>query len=473
MDELGQKIRRVFSDIAILKNPDNNTVFDGRNLPSFVKDFLIRMYVDENGVLDKDGIKLFLDQHIPNNTRNIKNRLTSGETVQMLTRFIISTNIRTGETRFAIPDASIKDTEAKIPEYLMSKHRKDLIDGEQWGVITLIYNHPVDRSPGYIEMADYNPFRPYEIDLDYFRDSREEFTIEEWIDVLITAMEYNPKGFLNTTQKIEFLSRLLVFVEPNLNMIELAPKGTGKSYVFGNLSKHGWLVSGGRVSRARLFYDRARKQPGIIYNYDFITFDEIQTITFQEPSEMQSALKSYLEAGKTTIDNFEFISQCSTMLMGNIPLDSENRPISHKYFTELPDSFRESALLDRFHGFIEGWLLPRMHSSLILKGWTLNVEYFSGVLHLLRTAPEYGLLVNDAIYTEKRADLRDLKAVKKIASAYCKLLFPHITDINELDKDNFRIYCLEPAIRRRGIIKQQCHKIDPEFKEYMHEIGVK
>jgi ATP-dependent Lon protease len=239
------------------------------------------------------------------------------------------------------------------------------------------------------------------------------------------------------------------------------------------LSKYGWLISGGKVSRAKLFYDKSRQQPGIMKNYDFVTFDEIQTIIFQDPPEMQAILKSYLEAGNATVDNYKFLSECSIMLMGNIELTSENLPRHSKYFIQLPESFRESALLDRFHGFIEGWYLPRMNKSMILKDWTLNVEYFSEVLHLLRTSPEYSILVNEVVYSEEKSDLRDLKAVQRIASAYSKLLFPHITSVEELDKDEFKLYCLTPAIRRRGIIKEQCHKIDEEFKEYMPDIRLK
>ena len=100
----------------------------------------------------------------------------------------------------------------------------------------------------------------------------------------------------------------------------------------------------------------------------------------------------FLESGKTTIDNNEFSSECGLMLMGNIPLTKEHRPISPKYFDSLPENFRESALLDRFHCFIEGWLLPRIDNSMIFKGWTINVEYFSEILHTMRTNNTYGLL---------------------------------------------------------------------------------
>ncbi|MGV8094701.1 MAG: BREX system Lon protease-like protein BrxL [Mangrovibacterium sp.] len=470
---IGQKIKEVFPDIAILKDQDNYSVFNGRNLPSFVKDFLIRKHIDSDGCLNKEAIFSFLDKHIPDDNNAVKNRLLRQETVQLLTRFIITTDIKGGKVRFSIPDAGIKTNEAIIPDYVVSQHKDDLIDGEKWGVIKLIYIPPMGREKGQIELAEYKPFRPYKVDLKYFCDCRKQFTTEEWIDVLLASMEYNPDSFSGTTQKLEFLTRLLIFVEPRLNMIELAPKGTGKSYVFGNLSKYGWLISGGKVSRAKLFYDKTRQQPGIMKNYDFCTFDEIQTIIFQDSPEMQAILKSYLESGKATVDNYAFLSECSTMLMGNIPLSSNNHPLTPKYFSSLPESFRESALLDRFHGFIEGWYLPRMNKSMILKDWTLNVEYFSEVLHLLRTSPEYSILVNDVVYSEERSDLRDLKAVQKIASAYSKLLFPHIISVDELDKNEFRLYCLGPAIRRRGIIKEQCHKIDEEFKEYMPEIRLK
>lgn len=470
---IGQKIKEVFPDIAILKDQDNYSVFNGRNLPSFVKDFLIRKHIDENGSLNKEAIFTFLDNHIPDDNNVVKNRLLRQETVQLLTRFIITTDIKGGKVRFAIPDAGIKTNEAVIPDYIVNQHRDDLIDGEKWGVIKLVYIPPMGREKGQIELAEYKPFRPYKVDLNYFRECRKQFSTEEWIDVLLASMEYNPNSFSGTTQKLEFLTRLLIFVEPRLNMIELAPKGTGKSYVFGNLSKYGWLISGGKVSRAKLFYDKSRQQPGIMKSYDFCTFDEIQTITFQDPSEMQASLKSFLESGKTSFDNYEFMSECSTMLMGNIPLSSNNQPLNSKYFSSLPEIFRESALLDRFHGFIEGWYLPRMNKSMILKDWTLNVEFFSEVLHLLRTSPEYSILVSDVVFSEEKSDLRDLKAVQKIASAYSKLLFPHITSVDELDKTEFKLYCLEPAIRRRGIIKEQCHEIDEEFKEYMPEIRLK
>lgn len=332
----------------------------------------------------------------------------------------------------------------------------------------------MDGKKNHVEMVDYKPFKPYKsVDMSYLREARRAFTTTEWLDVLLSAMEYDPDGFKCISQKLEFLTRLLIFVEPRLNVIELAPKGTGKSYVFGNLSKYGWLVSGGKVTRAKLFYDKQKQQNGIIKNHDYTAFDEIQTIVFQEPAEIQAALKSYLESGKTTIDNTEFSSECGLMLMGNIPLNKQHSPLSYRYFDSLPHNFRESALLDRFHCFIEGWHLPRINKSMIFKGWTINVEYFSELMHALRTQNSYGLLFDALVTFDPNADMRDFNAVKRIATAYMKLLFPHWQNVSDVDCEEFELYCLQPAIFRRGIIKTQCHNIDEEFNTRMPKIEVR
>lgn len=472
-EELSNKIKTQFASMAIYKDPTStNSLFVGRNLPSFVKDFILKRFIKENGETDKQLLTAWLDEVIPH--ESVKDKLGQGEQLTLLCRFVVYIDLVKNIYRFAIPDLGIKLNEGQIPEYVFSKHKGTLVDGEMWGIIKVCLLPNDDGKKYHVEMVDYKPFKPYKsVDIGYLQEARKNFTTEEWLDVLLSAMEYDAAGFKSIQQKLEFLTRLLIFVEPRLNVIELAPKGTGKSYVFGNLSKYGWLVSGGKVTRAKLFYDKQKQQNGIIKNHDFTAFDEIQTIEFQEPAEIQAALKSYLESGKTTIDNNEFSSECGLMLMGNIPLNSERKPINNKYFDSLPKNFRESALLDRFHCFIEGWDLPRINKSMIFKGWTINVEYFSEILHTLRTQNQYSLLFDELVTFEKEADMRDFTAVKRITTAYMKLLFPHWTKKEDVNINDFDMYCLQPAIRRRGIIKEQCHYIDPEFKTQMPVIEIK
>lgn len=463
MSTIGYKIKEVFNSAAVYKDPANYEVFNGRNLPSFVKDYLISTHIASDGSFKRDELTRFLNAHIPNDNSAILARLRRGETLTLLTRFVVSTSLAQNKTSFQIPDMGIKSSDTLIPDYLIEEFPDDLIDGEKWGIMKVVYIVPSEGSRGYVEMVKFKPFRPMEkLDINYFRNCRTQFSLDEWVDVLISAMEYTPSAFISMTQKLEFLTRLLPFIEPRLNFIELAPKGTGKSYVFGNLSKFVWLVSGGKVSRAKLVYDKSTKAPGIMRFYDMVAFDEIQTITFSDNSEMQSFLKNYLEYGRATIDNYEFMSECGLMLLGNISLNDINEPITHNYFDALPEVFKESALLDRFHGMIEGWLLPRVNVDMALHDWTLNVEFFSEVLHQMRTESIYSHIVDELVIIPYGADMRHTKAIKRTATAYLKLLFPHITSCEQINKDDFNMFCLQPAIRRRDIVRQQCSNIDAE-----------
>ncbi len=474
-EEIINKVRAYFAPMAIYKDPNStDSLFAGRNLPSFVKDYLLKRYIDHNGVVDRGQLTGFLDRVIPKEATSVKDRLGAGEEVTLLTRFTIVIDLVHGLRRFSIPDLGIKTNEGQIPAYIYEQHKGELVDGEKWGIIKLCLMPDESGHRNHVEMVDYKPFKPYKsVDIDYLREARKNFTTEEWIDLLLSSMEYEPDTFTSMHQKLEFLTRLFIFVEPRLNVIELAPKGTGKSYVFGNLSKYGWIISGGKVTRAKLLYDKQKEQLGILCNHDYTAFDEIQTIVFQEPAEIQAALKAYLEAGKTTIDNKEITSECGLMLMGNIPLNEQRKPVNYKYFDSLPASFRESALLDRFHCFIEGWYLPRITKDMVYSGWTFNAEYFSEIMHGLRTENIYGMLFDQLVDYDRGADMRDFKAVKRIAVAAMKLFFPHWKTVQDVNVEEFKFFCLEPAVRRRGIIKIQCHHIDPEFKTQMLSIDVK
>lgn len=479
MSSISAKIKEFFPDLAIMKNMANRGLFTGRNLPSFVKDYIILRFAGEDGTADRDKVTNYLTNKIPDNIAIIKNRLLAGEQVNVTVRFIVKSDIASGRTTFSVPDAQITSN-AYISSMLLEEYKDELTDGEQWGNITLNYVEPQGRYSGFIEMVTYKSFDPYRVDYSYFFLARENFSIDEWIDVLIAAMEYDPDTFDTIQEKKEFITRLLILVEPRLNMIELGPKGTGKSYIYSNISKYVWLLSGGKTSRAKMFYNKSTKQFGLMKSHDAVVIDEISTFGFSDPDEMQSILKGYLEAGKATVDNVLFQSECGIGLTGNIQLTSEMKPLDNKYFQKLPNMFQESATMDRFHSFIEGWKLPRLEAGSILQGWTLNAEYFSSVLHHIRTETQYESLFDQLVEYDNSCDLRDLKAVRKVTTAYTKLLFPQVKSLEDLaeeDVSNFKElyqeYCLNPAVYRRGIIREQCHLIDKEFRKEMPEFKIK
>lgn len=473
INRFDEKIKNSFPDESVYKIPARYTIFSGKNLPSFIKDWLIRKFTDEKGELDSTGLLAFLDKHIPHKNSDIKNRIrTYGEEITILARFIVETDILKNVLRFSIPDLGIKSNEGRIPDYVAKKYR-ELKEGEMWGVISLVYNPPEGKEKGSIDLTDFKPFKPYSVDIEYFRYARKEFSFEEWVNLIIRSMEYNPDGFTSLTQKLLFVSRLLIFTESNLNIVELAPKGTGKSYIFGNLTKYGWLISGGTITRAKLFYDIAKNSMGIINHYDFVSMDEVETIKFSDENELQGALKNYLESGTFTVANIRKTSSAGMMLLGNLPLSSNNQPIHNNYFASLPSFFQSSALMDRFHGFIEGWKLQRINENLKVKGYTLNVEYFTEILHSLRDVSDYSYIVSELLDIPKSADTRDVTAIKRLCAAYLKLIFPEVKSPNDVNKDYFKKFCLELAMEKRGIIRKQLSLMDSEYKEELPDITIK
>ena len=148
--------------------------------------------------------------------------------------------------------------------------------------------------------------------------------------------------------------------------------------------------------------------------------------------------------------------------MGNI--DQDNMDEYSNMFSELPTLFQESALLDRIHGFIKGWDIPRMNDDLKVCGWALNSEYFCSIMHLLREDASYRAIVDQIVEVPDKADTRDTEAVKRIATAYLKLLFPNVQSVNDVNYREFQRYCLRPAKKMRQIIKMQLGILDKEFK---------
>ena len=473
MTELDEKIRDVFPEESIYKTSTRYNMFAGVNVPSFIKDWLIKRYSNENEEVDKEALFAFLEKHIPGKDSDIKSRLIKGESIQILVRVIVESDLKTGIFKFSIPDIGIKNNEGRISEYVM--RTGNIKEGENWGIVTLDYVQPEGREKGYAELVKFKPFKPYTPDFDYYCAARSRFSTKEWIDFVIRCMEYNPDStqFESYTQKLLFISRLLIFCEPNLNIIELAPKGTGKSYIFNNLSKYGWMISGGKVTRAKLFYDMASNKPGIIPNYEFVAMDEIKTIVFGNQEELQGALKGYLENGSFTMGQAKQTSTAGLILLGNIDLDSNRRPINKKYFQELPEVFHDTALLDRFHGMIEGWYLPRITEDLKLEGYSLNVEYFAEILSMQRGMSKYASIVTDMLEIPKEADTRDTTAIIRLATAYLKLLFPNVNSVMDVDRDEFETFCFKPAYEKRKIVRAQLSIQDMEYSPKMPDIKVR
>lgn len=472
-----EKIREYFEDMVVYKDLKESNFFKSLSLPSFLRDWLLKMFEDEDGHFDLNEMTSFIHQYIPSKTEwiGIKNRIVmESENVKLLTRISIDIDVKTQIVTFDLPDFGLSNKETIIEETVWDNCKDELVKAkESWGIIELGYRYPENNGKvkGKIKLISFENFCPYEIDLEFYKDIRNNFTISEWLDVILGAIDYNADGYQNNEQKMAMITRLLPFVEKRLNLIELAPKGTGKSYVFGGISRYGYLC-GGKMTRAKLFYDMSRREEGVVFFHDFIAFDEISKVEFDSPNEMVQTLLGYMEQGTVKIGDKNDAADAGIVMLGNIK--QEKMDEWSNMFAELPSFLKDnSALIDRIHGFIKGWDFPRMNEGLKMNGWALNSEYFTTIMHMLRDDASYRAIVDRLVDYPADSDTRNTESVKRITTAFLKLLFPNVRNEEDVNIRDFQNYCLRPAVKMREIILRQMGMLDVEYKgKYMPKFSI-
>ncbi len=453
-----ERFKDAFDEMVVFKDLKRSNFISSFKLPSFMRDWVIKRFQDDDGEIDVAQATDFIREFIPkkDDWKSILNRVVNfQENVRFLAKLSVGIDIKTQKVSFELPDFGLGFKDTVIPPEVWERASTALLKSEEnWGVIEIGYLYPVSsQEPGKIKLVDFQDFTPYIVDLDDFKYARENFSLPEWIDIVLGAVDYNADGYRDTEQKLVMLQRLLPFVEKQINLLELAPAGTGKSYLFGQISRHGWLVSG-KVTRAKLIYDLARKKDGVVAMRDFVALDEIREAEYMQDTEIQSALQAIMENGKYRApDNHEVNVDAGIIFLGNIASSKMNE--YQNMFVELPRPFHQDQFLDRIHGFIKGWDLPRMTDDLKVCGWALNSEYFAAVMHALRDDPSYRAIVDELIILPPGADTRDTEAIKRICTAFLKLLFPNVRKASDVSSKDFKKYCLKPAMDMRATIRIQ------------------
>jgi ATP-dependent Lon protease len=456
-----EKALRLFGEVCINKSAVQAAGFGTRSIPAFVSEWIVTRNAPTGEVNDeaRSRIRTFLNRHLPTRDQKeqLKAKLISGEGLTILDHYSIKVDTGKNEYHLAIP--CLDEFRAGVDRHIVEDYPL-LLGGGVWGVGKLQY-YPPDhmRKQGQIWLVDFRPMQNARLDLDLYCECRADFTLEEWRDLLITSMGYNADAY-SPAQQMLMLTRLIPLVQERVNMIELAPKGTGKSFVFLNLSRYARLVSGGKVTAAALFYNNATRQPGLLSNFDLVIFDEAQSLSFDNPGEIIGVLKDYLESGSFARGGTQKIeSSAGLMMLANIPLDATRKPLHENLFLELPEFLSETAFIDRIHGILPGWELPRIEQSSIATGIGFKADYFGDVLHHLRSRSAYEQIVQQYNTISGTSDRRDITAIQRLAAGYCKLLFPH----GQLTQAEFAEYCLRPAVQLRQRVRDQLSLLDPEF----------
>lgn len=462
METFEQKALDNFGSLIINKSFARKAGFGSRAIPVYVREWIVANYVgDPPDLTDEARSKIadFVRRFVPDKSERetIKNRLYEQNDVKLLDDFSVYVNLAKGDRHLIIP--FLDESKGSVPPNIVRENEMLLSSGI-WGVGTLSYAPPTDDGPGQVIMRAFTPFQLASLDLDFFIARRKEFTIQEWIDFIVNSMGFNHHIYSNR-QKILLISRLIPMVEPRFNLIELAPKGTGKSYVYENMSRYVSIRSGA-ISAPVLFYNDARKTPGLITRFDCVVIDEAQKVKGDKSGELTALLKSYLEAGRFGRGSAGSIAaEAGIVILANIDLDENKRPLHEiiGLFRDFPNFLRETAFLDRFSGLLPGWDLPRISKDTPSVCLGLKGDIFGEILHILRTDISYRDFVKTNMQVQNCDDMRDSKNVEAGATGLLKILFPD----KQPSEQEFYNYCVNPAVEFRQRVRDELCKLDREY----------
>ena len=466
-------VKEVFGNLSIDKTRLPSSGLTAVGVPSFVAEWLLDKIVPGSGPLNStelEKVSAFVKKAFPrkDDRNEIIYDLTQGEVRKLMALVQVRVKLEQGAGEIPDPFARIPVlnlSDCRIPLSLIERNKTLLRQGV-WGKISLAM-----QPDGKVEIIDFDPFQCSKVDLQTYAECRTRFTTEQWRDLLCCSIGFNPDHPSYTDEaKTWILARLLPLVESNLHIMELAPKGTGKSFVFENISSKVALISGGKVTPAQLFINGKTKEVGLLGRHDVVVLDEVQSLSFDNPDEVIGPLKNYLASGRYNRSGFQDVaSDCSVVMLANINLDEHLRPHNEDHLVaDLPKFFAETAFLDRFAGIIPGWKIPKFQRAMAASQVGLKMDFFGEALLSLRQDNRFFSYAQQHVKFDKSVTVRDQNAILKSASGFLKILYPHL----ELTLSDFQRDCLEPARSLRQAIRASLYYLDDEFSQFGREIYV-
>lgn len=463
--------REVFGALSIDKTRLPSSGLTAIGVPSFVAEWLLDKIVPGTGALtasELEKVNTFVRKAFPrkDDRNEIIFDLTQGEAHKLIALMQVRVKLEQGAGVIPDPFARIPVlnlTDCSIPTDLIERNKMLLRQGV-WGKISIAM-----RPDGKVEVMDFDPFQCSKVDLQAYAQCRAKFTTEAWRDLLFCSMGFNPEHDKYTQEsKTWILARLLPLVESNFHVMELAPKGTGKSFVFENISSKVALVSGGKITPSQLFINGRTKEIGLLGRHDVVVLDEVQSLTFENPDEVIGPLKNYLASGRYNRAGFQDVaSDCSLVMLANIDLDEQLRPRNpDNLVANLPPFFAETAFLDRFAGIIPGWQIPKFQREMAASQVGLKMDFFGEALLSLRHDNRFFSYAQQHTKFDQSSTVRDQNAILKSAAGFLKILYPHL----ELTLMDYQRDCLEPARKLRQAIRNSLYYLDDEFRQFGREI---
>ena len=458
MTPLDKKINLHFAGLVVRKDL-TKTVKGNAIVPSYVLEYLLGQHcaTDDEASIQSgiETVKNILAKHFVhrNESELIKSTIKEKGRHKIIDKITVELNDKAGVYEAQFTNLGLK--RVQVDSDYIKKHPKLLVGGV-WSIAELTY-HPVEdpkQEPWHLESL--KPIQVAHVDVEKFLAARKEFTTDEWMDVLLQSMGFNPEMF-SRRGKLVLLVRLVPYCERNYNMIELGPKGTGKSHIYSEFSPHGILISGGEITVAKLFVNNASGKIGLVGYWDSVCFDEFAGKDKKVDKNLVDIMKNYM-ANKSFSRGIEMLgAEASMVFMGNTRKSVSYMMKHSHFFEELPDKYIDSAFLDRLHCYNAGWESSPVRSELFTNGFGFIVDYLAEILRHLRSQ-DFSQAYREHFELNSEITTRDRDGVQKTFSGLMKVLFPNGQSTKEEIQE-----LLSFAIEGRRRVKDQILKIDETF----------
>ena len=458
MNELDQKINTHFSGLVVKKDLVKK-VKGNAIVPSYVLEYLLGQYCatsDEATIQTGiETVKEILRKHYVhrNEAGLIRSTIKEKGRHKVIDKVSVALNDKADVYEAEFSNLGLK--QILIDSRTVKSHPKLLVSGI-WCIADLEYEFTEDKGASPWILSTLKPIQLSHLDFDSFLEARKQFTTDEWIDLLVQSVGFNPEMF-GKRSKLTQLIRLIPFCERNYNLIELGPKGTGKSHIYSEFSPHGILISGGEVSVPKLFVNNSSGKIGLVGYWDCVAFDEFAGKQKRVDKALVDIMKNYM-ANKSFSRGVETLgAEASMVFIGNTQHTVPYMLKHSDLFDELPDKFYDSAFLDRIHFYIPGWEVDIIRGEMFSSGYGFVVDYLAEILRSLRNH-DYSDRYQEHFTLSSDISTRDRDGIHKTFSGLMKILFPH----GGASKDEVE-ELLRFAIEGRKRVKDQLMRIDSTY----------
>lgn len=430
-------------------------------VPTYVLEYLLSKYATttDQASIDAgvDRVRTILaDNYVHREEANlIQSKIREKGRYQVIDKVQVALNEKTDQYEATFENLGI--SRVIVDPETVRKNPKLLVTGI-WCLCMLVYAYSGEKNEVPWRLHRLMPVQMSHDDREHYLAVRERFTAGEWIDLLMQSVGFNPSLFSDRA-KLLHLVRMIPFVERNYNLIELGPKGTGKSHIYSEFSPHGMLISGGEVTVAKLFVNNTTGRPGLVGFWDVVAFDEFAGRAKKAGKDLVDIMKNYMANKSFSRGVSVMQAEASMVFVGNT---SHNVPYMLKnsdLFEELPAQYHDPAFLDRIHYYLPGWEFEQIRSEMFTHGYGFVVDYLAEILHNQRDV-DYGAAFERYFTLSSTLSTRDKDAIRKTFSGLMKLIYPSGNATPEQMEPLLRC-----AIEGRKRVKDQLCRIDLTMAE--------